>query len=314
METTDFEREHQIQVMVSTALKGKAPDSWSKVQWKRFYSTFRAATLSPRGLAAHIYHGYSFTPVWREARREENFISGGHIAFDFDAGDESSSLPYLMRSSTFAWLFASFAYATPSSTPEAPRSRVVFVLEYPIYDPAEYREAYAAVAWKMAADGSTCDPACKDPLRLYYGSPKCDMVPNWSVLGKAALDWVVEEYRDAHPPALVAPSLRVVVEDPSDIMQQVKIRQMTDKIRMAAANEGHNTLLKQARLAGGFIASNSLSEHDVFCALVDAYMMRPGATPADLKSVEQTVRDGINYGMRLPVHFEAAQSVGGILS
>lgn len=62
--------------------------------------------------------------------------------------------------------------------------RVVYVLEYPIHSAAEYREAYQAVAWWMLGDGAMTDPACKDPLRLYYGSPRGDVRPNWSVLAR----------------------------------------------------------------------------------------------------------------------------------
>ena len=127
----NFENEFQFEVMGSSALVGKAPAGFD---WARYYRTFRRVVMSPRELAVHVWRGYAFTPVWEGSRREECFVSAGHLAFDFDKGDETSSLDFLMREGSFAWMFASFGYATPSSTPEAPRSRLVFVLEQPICD------------------------------------------------------------------------------------------------------------------------------------------------------------------------------------
>lgn len=306
-----WERGHTLEVMGSQRLKGKAP---ARFNWRRYMSSFDRLSVSPRGLAEHVWRGYAFTPVWDGQRLEERFVVAHHIALDFDAGDETSSLDYIFRDGSLAWLFASFGYTTPSHRDEAPKCRVVFTLEYPIYDADEYREAIAAVASAVEREGSAPDPACIDPVRLFYGSPGCQVKPNWSVLGRAALEWLIAEHRAASRPAPSAPSLRQIVEDPSDALQQVKIRQMVDKVRLAPVNEGHDTLLRQARLAGGYVASNSLPEIDVARALVDAYMMRPGATPDDLKGVERTVQDGMRYGAQLPVHFEAAPSIGGMLS
>ena len=158
-----FKDDYRLDVMTSTALVNKAP---ARFDWAHYYSTFQKQTISPRALAISVWRGYGFTPVWMAARREENFVSAGHLAFDFDAGDESSSLEYIRREGTFVWMFASFGYTTASHTDAAPRCRVVFVLEYPITTPAEYRRVYQAVAWYIGIDGSSTDPACKDPLRL----------------------------------------------------------------------------------------------------------------------------------------------------
>lgn len=108
-----FKDDYRLDVMTSTALVNKAP---SRFDWARYYSTFQKQSMSPRALAISVYHGYGFTPVWTTARREENFVSAGHMAFDFDAGDESSSLEYIRREGTFAWMFASFGYTTASHT------------------------------------------------------------------------------------------------------------------------------------------------------------------------------------------------------
>ncbi len=113
-----------------------------------------------------------------------------------------------------------------------------------------YGAVYQAVAWWISRDGSRTDPACKDALRLYYGSKKCTVAPNWSVLGKASIDVVMAEYKAAHP-APVKPVKATVPVTPSNGMKAAKLAQLGRTVNGARDGERHNTLLKMARLAGG---------------------------------------------------------------
>ena len=309
---SDFENDYRLQIMGSTALKGKAPGHWKAAEWARFHRSFSLMTLTPREMAIHIWRGYAFTPVFEGARRAECFSRAYHIALDFDAGDESSSLPFLVeRPGTFAWMFASFGYSTPSSTDEAPRSRVVFILDFPILTPDEYRAAYAAVAWRMAEEGSMTDPACKDPVRLYYGSPGCKVSPNWSVLSRLSLGVLLEQYAEAHPPQPlpIAPP-RVVVE-PDEKRRQSKLAQLGERVYRAAQGEGHATLLKTARLAGGYIATGALDKAAVIAELTAAALSRPWAD--DAAEIERVILDGIENGLSAPLQFTAAPSLMGMM-
>lgn len=301
----DFENDHKFELMTSTALKGKAPEGFN---WAGYYKTFQRIVITPRQLANLVQRGYATTPVWETARKEENFVSAQHLAFDFDSGDETAALDYLMRVGTFAWMFASFAYTTPSHTPEAPRGRVVFVLEYPIYDPAEFRAAYQAVAWKILQDGSVTDPACKDPLRLYYGSPGCTGKPNWSVLGKAALELVQAEYEAARPVARKELPGRVTVEAPSANMKDAKLQWGGRVVRQAADGERHTVLLKTAHTLGGYVAGAGIAEGDVVAELLAAT-----SSWGDDKERERIIRDGLKTGQGKPLHFQVRQSAGSLL-
>ena len=307
----NFESEFRFEVMGSTALVGKAP---AKFDWARYYRTFRRVVMSPRELAVHVWRGYAFTPVWEGSRREECFVSAGHLAFDFDKGDETSSLDFLMRDGSFAWMFASFGYATPSSTPEAPRSRLVFVLERPIFDAGAYRAAYMAVAWWLAGDGALTDPACKDPLRLYYGSPRGVVKTNWSVLGAATLDYVQDEYRQAFPPrrALQTP-LRVVDHAPARGLVEWKRRRIVEAVRGAAPGERHLTLLRRAREAGGYVASGVFEEGEIAAELESA-AGDLGDGEQGVVEVRRTVADGLRYGKAKPLHFEKVDSLRELLA
>ncbi len=307
-----FKDQHQLQVMGSTALKGKAPETWKPADWARYHRTLQPLNLSPRGMAIHVWHGYAFTPVFTEARREEFFKAAHHIALDFDAGDETSSLPFLVeRPGTFSWMFASFGYSTPSSTDKHPRSRVVFILDEPIITPNEYRAAYAAVAWRMAEEGSYTDPACKDPLRLYYGSPDCQVAANWSVLSRASLAVLLKQYDEAHPPQPhPAPPPRVIVA-PDEKRRNGKLAQIGERVRYAAQGDGHRTLLTMARLAGGYIAGGALDEAAVIAELCAAALGRPWAD--DETEIERVIRDGIANGKGAPLQFTAVPSLMGML-
>ena len=307
-----FENDYRLQIMGSTALKGKAPSTWKAAEWAKFHRSFQPMTLTPREFAVHVWRGHSFTPVFEGARREECFKCAYHIALDFDAGDETSSLPFLMeRPGTFAWMFASFAYATPSSTAEHPRSRVVFVLDFPIFTPDEYRGAYAAVAWRMAEEGSVTDPACKDPLRLYFGSPGGKVAPNWSVLSRLSLDVLHKEYGEAHPPQPLPVAPPRVVVPPDERRRQHKLAQLGERVRMAPQNEGHMTLLKTARTAGGYIATGALDRPAVVAELSAAALSRPWAD--DPAEIERVILDGIENGLTAPLAFTAAPSLMGMM-
>ena len=308
----NFENEFQFEVMGSSALVGKAP---AKFDWARYYRTFRRQVMTPRELAVHVWRGYAFTPVWEGSRREECFVSAQHLAFDFDKGDETSSLDFLMREGSFAWMFASFGYATPSSTPEAPRSRLVFVLERPIFDAGAYRAAYMAVAWWLAGDGALTDPACKDPLRLYYGSPRGVVKTNWSVLGAATLDYVQDEYRQAFPPrrALQTP-LRVVDHAPARGLVEWKRRRIVEAVRGATPGERHGTLLKRAREAGGYVASGVFDEGEIATELEMAAAALGEVRPGWKEEAERTIQDGLRYGKAKPLHFEKADSLRELLA
>lgn len=302
----DFENGYRLQMMGSEALKGKAPASWTPRDWGHYHKTFRRMTVTPREMAIHVWRGYAFTPVFTEARKEEFFCWAYHIALDFDTGDESSSLPFLLeRPGTFAWMFASFGYSTPSSTTERPRSRVVFILDAPIHTPAEYREVYQAVAWRMAEEGSYTDPACKDALRLYYGSPRCEVTTNWSVLGVGTIQVLLEQYRAAHPPRPAAPTSKPPARPNNDYIE-IRRRQILDAVRHAPEGERHTTLLRRARQAGGYVAAGYFSQNDIEQSLIEAASANSDDPPG---TIERAVRDGIAHGLTAPLYLDQASSL-----
>ncbi len=305
-----FKDEHTIEVMLSKHIKGKAPIDWQATDWKQFYKTFTPTRLTPYQLAAMIWQGFSFTPVYKNGRRkEENFTAAWHMAFDFD--DEGADLGHLMQNGGTANLFASFAYSTPSSTAKHPKSRVVFVFDYPLETPEQTRELYQAIAWRFEREGSKTDPSCKDPLRLYYGSPDCTVVPNWSVVTNTSedeerpsmVDFFIDEYKAANPPPPEPPKNNTVMTLPADgryISQ--RIDKLLDNVTYAPDGQKHNTLNTSAFVLGGFVASGYIGRFDAISKLEAA--IRSNGRAKDLKAARATIEAAVDDGMAKPITIE----------
>jgi hypothetical protein len=145
---------YPISVMINRSIKGKMPSGATPADWQQYNAAWRLSDTTPYGLAGEVWRGYSFVSVFNRRRKKENFVKAHHIAFDFDSGD--SSLDALSQHE-FINIFASFAYATPSSTPDNPRSRVVFIFDKPYADINEYETQYQALLWWLDLPA---DPSC----------------------------------------------------------------------------------------------------------------------------------------------------------
>lgn len=107
--------------------------------------------------------GRAFT-TWHSGgwRTSANYICGQHLGVDFD----TLGVEFVLRDS-FVTRYGALIYATPSSTPENPRCRVVFLLDKPIFQAANYVRAASALIWSF---GGQADRQCKDAARFFYGS------------------------------------------------------------------------------------------------------------------------------------------------
>ena len=85
--------------------------------------------------------GCAFAPVMRGGYRSRaNFISAQHIGLDDDRGTAASSLQALAEDQFIA-AHAAFLYESPSSTPDCPKSRIVFIPDQPFSSAEGYRDA-----------------------------------------------------------------------------------------------------------------------------------------------------------------------------
>lgn len=160
--------------------------------WKQFNAGFINYELDPGRIAGAIYEGRAITTQHKNNWRvSENYLCGQHIGLDFDAGDASSSMAFLKKD-VIVSKYASFLYSTVSHTDEAPRSRVIFLLDKPIVQPLNYALAASAMLWIFGG----ADAKCKDPVRFFYGSKGCKFELIGNVLPLEKLKHLIKQYQD----------------------------------------------------------------------------------------------------------------------
>ena len=100
------------------------------VRWGVHTVNFQIEQHTPESLARRITEdGCAFSAVMRNSyRRTANFVSAQHLGLDDDRGTKESSLEAL-AADPFIADHAAFLYESPSSTPDKPKSRVVFILD-----------------------------------------------------------------------------------------------------------------------------------------------------------------------------------------
>lgn len=162
------------------ALPGKLPQGDKR--WGEFNDSFENLTLAPLEIADQIYKGYAFT-TWHNGRRSlANFMCGQHVAIDMDTNDERSTLDTL-AAHPWVRMYGNLIYTTPSHTEDAPRARVLFLLDTPVTSAAAYGEIVAFVMSQFDEP----DTACSDASRFFYGSLHCDLLVPGNVLPLAHL-------------------------------------------------------------------------------------------------------------------------------
>lgn len=131
--------------------------------WKTFNASFENDAYPLPLIALLIDEGRAFTTQhannWRTSA---NYICGQHLGVDFDTRSAADVL-----ADPFVQTYGALVYATPSSTPAAPRCRALFLLDTPIVQAANYVRAAMALIWLF---GGTADRQCKDAARFFYGA------------------------------------------------------------------------------------------------------------------------------------------------
>lgn len=154
-----------IRVGISRAFHNKENLTGNK---SAFGNSFIPTELTLPDFIQHVLSGGAFTPGYFKgrSRNKKTFISSQLLGLDFDQGisvADCAAHPFIKQ-------YAFLIYPTPSSTPELPKTRVLFLLSEPVYEVARW-EAMQRGMIQHFADWKP-DPACKDAARLFYGSDK----------------------------------------------------------------------------------------------------------------------------------------------
>ena len=161
--------------------------------WSEFNSSFVNMEVSSIDLMKYIHKGHAITTHHKNNwRTSENFVCGQCIGLDFDNGNKTSSMEYLVKDS-FISKYASFLYTTTSHTPEEPRARVIFLLDKPIHQATNYTNAVKSILWLF----DSADRQCKDAVRFFYGSMNCEMMHLGNVLTIDKVKKIIADYQES---------------------------------------------------------------------------------------------------------------------
>lgn len=191
-----------IQVAINPHFTGKiGEDHPSK---RKFLNSFENLILpDAKALAREIYKDHSYTAQYAHIPRirpgkdgspytttykvTENFIGSNTLSVDLDNETQECSIAYLLTN-PFVVSYSSFLYATASSRPDAPRTRIVFEVDQFIDSAETYRLCLTALIRQFGSDES-----CKDVLKVYAGSPRCQVAFVERVLPMSVLDALVAQ-------------------------------------------------------------------------------------------------------------------------
>jgi hypothetical protein len=135
------------------------------LDWESFNNGFRNQDVDVMEFVNAVFQGHAYCPWMTGKRKVENFLLAQHVAVDMDCGDKRASLRDLVRH-PLVQLYGAIVHETPSHTPEAPRARVIFVLDQPITDAVTYKAALQILTDFFPG----ADPACVDAARFFFGN------------------------------------------------------------------------------------------------------------------------------------------------
>ena len=258
-------------------------------EWSAFNASFTNQSLTPFDFAHAIYDGHPFT-TWHANnwRTSANYVCGQHLGLDFDAGDQTSTLPALL-SNPFIHRHANILYTTPSHTPEAPRARVVFLLDTPIMQATNYALAAAALLWLFG----TADRQCKDAARFFYGSMRCEMEMFDNVLSLATIKHIIAQYQASGKREMRRQVDRAIQSN--DRYTTAALRNEVEAVRTAPQGTRNGTLNKACWNLARFIATGELSQVDIEDALTDAAL----GVGLEMPEIKATLRSAINAATRV---------------
>tara|TARA_R110001632_G_scaffold56171_2_gene137541 strand:- start:1594 stop:2529 length:936 start_codon:yes stop_codon:yes gene_type:complete len=105
--------------------------------------------------------------LWTDNRIRGNFVSRQLVMLDIDDGMTLEDL----KNDEFYSKYGAGFYVTPSHTDENHRFRIIFRLESKETD----KDRYEKIVQGLMFVYKYADPACKDAIRLYYGTPNCEI-------------------------------------------------------------------------------------------------------------------------------------------
>jgi hypothetical protein len=294
-------KDHKIRISINRAVTGK----YSGDDWRWYNGQFTAIDTTVYGMAAEIWRGYAFAPVYRNnRRRKDHFLQAWHIAFDFDTADHRSDLSALY-SGDFFTEYGAFCYSTPSSRPDAPKSRMVYAFDNPVADRLEYEAFYRAMLRLHYHDA---DLSTKDAARLFFGSYHCDVRPRWQVLPLVKVREIIDQHEKLLAQEEAAKPKREMIQvspEKSGRLFAKTLETMLNNLETAADGEKHRTLTRVSYALGGYVAAGYCNQNDVLGQIETA--VKRMSNVRDLQAAMATATECVSAGMSKPIYIEVAR-------
>lgn len=216
-----------------------------------------------------------FGGTFKERRSSALKKASGLMVLDFDCDSESESkrVEEICKNDEYIWAYF-------RSTRGLGWKALVQIPE--VKSDAEYKEYWNAVN----AHFPDIDAACKDIARscFYSYDPKL----------------VIKEKFKKFTHKLSEQKTKTVTKKLSRKTNYDLLNKALNLIRNAEKGERHNTILKAARLCGGWVASGKVDYQEAERLLIqEAYKFNPGDA-----ANEKTITDGLDHGMREPLDDE----------
>lgn len=232
---------------------------------------------------------FTFQGVFSPSRLNENIEqSSGIMMLDFDKLTPDEFIQQQEALRTDPCVLAYFKSASGVGI------RVLYAIPF-VSNDKEYKGRWNAVFEIYPK----LDIQCKDLARLSFVSHDPEIYVNTNV---QVFDGMIHE-PTAH--------FKARESTQTDWTEKRILRVIGDKIRAATTGFRHAEILAAARLAGGYIASGTISEDQAVEVLRrEAYII----DPSDFKINEKAIYDGINHGKRSPVYFEDRRPVSAVFN
>lgn len=134
-------------------------------------SSFEHCELEMIDIANAIYTGHAYGPWFVDnTRSKDNFICSQFVGVDIEDIGENGLIDNVKKLE-FVRMYASILHTTFSHTQEAPRCRVIFLLDQPV----DKIEKYEAIQTFINAQFPGHDKSCVEGSRTFFSPPNCDI-------------------------------------------------------------------------------------------------------------------------------------------
>jgi len=286
-------------VAINKEIVGKLPEDYGN--WSYVNGQFINEQLTPQQFADYLQAGYAWCSPIKRYRDRKNFLSGQVIGVDIDKGDTPMEdilhIPFVDK-------YAAIVHSTPSSTPEHPRHRIIFILSSPVKNRHKFETLVDAIITSFTT--ITTDKACKDAARLFYGAPGCNIVvrdrqlPLMYALVKLAKPYIQEQERKRQEYLERIKNHKVHYNGatPNYLLNMIKNKLVTEVLSSPEGQKAH-TLNKVAYTFGGYVAGAYFDEYEVVDTLKEAIAARGSVRNMNL--AEDIIEKGVRKGMNSPL-------------